>query len=105
MAISNARKQNTMSERCKAFYFLHGFLQQWDQSVFAMESRKIKVSRRGASEEQRMRRSFLSGEDIDTIVVEQSVLAHDCPRFPDDLFGGKESVYCQRLRAMYGYVK
>ena len=105
MAISNARKQNTMSERCKAFYFLHGFLQQWDQSVFAMESRKIKVSRRGASEEQRMRRSFLSGEDIDTIVVEQSVLAHDCPRFPDDLFGGKESVYCQSLRAMYGYVK
>jgi len=103
-AISNARKQSSVSERCKSFYHLYCFLQQWDSSAFTLDSRKIRLSRRRASNEHNYRRrSFLAAEDSDTIVVEQSVLAHECPRFPDELFGGKDSACCQKLRAMFGY--
>jgi len=47
--------------------------------------------------------SFLASEDIDTVVIQQSILAHEFPRFPDELFGGKASAYCRKLRSMFGY--
>jgi len=98
-AVSNAKKQS-LSDRCKSFNHLHCFLQQWDPSCFALDSRKVKVLRSRSKEGHRRRTSF---RNADTVVVEQSVFAHDCPRFPDDLFGGKKSVFCQKLRAMFGY--
>jgi hypothetical protein len=90
-AVSNARKMTSISDRCKSFCFLHSFLRQWDPSVFALDSRKVKISRRGESAEQRRKMSFLAAEDIDTVVVRQSILAHEFPRFPDELFGGRAS--------------
>lgn len=98
-AVSNAKKQS-LSDRCKSFNHLHCFLRQWDPSCFALDSRKAKVLRSRSKEGHRRRTSF---KDVDTVVVEQSVFAHDCPRFPDELFGGKNSVFCQKLRAMFGY--
>ena len=99
-AVSNARKSSSISERCKSFYQLYYFLQQYDPAAFTSDSRKIKVSRRGG----RPNSSFLAhSDDMDTMVIEQSVLAHECPRFPDELFGGKESACSQKLRGMFGY--
>ena len=102
-AVSNARRVSSISERCKSFYHLHFFLQQWDPNAFTMDSRKIRISRRGLSVDQRRMTSFLGAEDFDTMLIEQSVLAHECPRFPDELFG-KESACCKKLRLMFGYV-
>mmetsp|Transcript_17028 Transcript_17028/g.35991 ORF Transcript_17028/g.35991 Transcript_17028/m.35991 type:complete len:1026 (-) Transcript_17028:175-3252(-) len=104
-AVSNARKQSSVSERCKTFYLLHCFLQQWDPSALEMDSRQVKVSRRKASLAHMQRPSFRGLDDYDTMMVKQSVLAHDFPRFPDELFGGKESACCLKLRAMFGYVQ
>ncbi|KAL7552042.1 hypothetical protein ACHAWF_015250 [Thalassiosira exigua] len=107
-AISNAKKMPTVSDRCQSFFHLHCFLKQWNPSAFKLDSRKVRVLRRGSSSklEQKLKSSFLSSsEEQDSVVVEQSVLAHECPRFPDELFGGKESRSCQKLRAMFGYVQ
>jgi hypothetical protein len=104
-AVSNAKKMTSISDRCKSFFYLHCFLQQWDPTVFTLDSREVKISRRGESAEQRRKMSFLSAENIDTLVVQQSILAHEFPRFPDELFGGKASAYCRKLRSMFGYVE
>lgn len=98
-AVLNAGQVSSLSERCKSFYLLHCFLKEWDPSTFKMDSRKVKVTRHP-----RRRLSFHSPDDSDnTIVVEQSVLAHECPRFPDELFGGRDTAQCKRLRSMFGY--
>lgn len=105
-AVSNARKLPTVADRNKSFYHLYCFLQQWDPSAFTLDSRKTRILRRGSSVKsvgQRRRNSFLAQDDLDTMVIEQSVLAHECPRFPDELFGGKESASCKKLRSMFGY--
>lgn len=47
--------------------------------------------------------SFRISDDPDTVMVEQSAFAHECPRFPDELFGGRESFCCRKLREMFGY--
>lgn len=88
IAITNASQLSGVSERCQSFYHLHCFLKEWDPSAFALESRRIKVSRQSFS---------------NTKMVDQSVLAHECPRFPDELFGGSESYQCQKVRRMFGY--
>lgn len=107
-AVSYAENLPGLPERCKTFYHLYCFLQQWDPSAFKLDSREIRVYRRGASGDEHMRWSTSRRgdgvDDTDTVVVEQSVLAHECPRFPDGLFGGKETACCQRLRAMFGYI-
>mmetsp|Transcript_31397 Transcript_31397/g.66074 ORF Transcript_31397/g.66074 Transcript_31397/m.66074 type:complete len:1093 (-) Transcript_31397:1416-4694(-) len=106
-AVSNARKLSSVSERCQSFYHLYCFLQQWDPSIFELDSRKIRIVARRGSVDQGRRRSFertIADDPFETMAVEQSVLAHECPRFPDDLFGGKESAYSKKLRLMFGYV-
>mmetsp|Transcript_4116 Transcript_4116/g.9069 ORF Transcript_4116/g.9069 Transcript_4116/m.9069 type:complete len:1111 (+) Transcript_4116:67-3399(+) len=104
-AVLNANNQSSVAERCKSFYHLHCFLKQWDPSTFTLESRKIKVSPRGGSTERIRKTSFRVAEDFDSVIVEQSAFAHECPRFPDELFGGKESICCKKLRAMFGYAQ
>ncbi|KAL3763597.1 hypothetical protein ACHAW5_009598 [Stephanodiscus triporus] len=105
-AVSNARKMTSISDRCKSFFHLHCFLQQWDPSVLALDSRlQVKVFRHGESDEQRRKISPQATEDIDTVVVPQSLLAHELTCFPDELFGGKASAYCRKLRTMFGFVE
>lgn len=105
-AVSNARKMTSISDRCKSFFHLHCFLQQWDPSVLALDSRlQVKMSRRGESAEQRRKISPQATEEHDTVVVQQSLLAHELPCFPDELFGGKASAYCRKLRSMFGFVE
>lgn len=86
-------KGQTESDRCKSFYHLHCFLKQYDPTCFSLDKRKVKVHRIGEKSAFR--------KDISTVVVEQSVLAHEI-RFPDELFS---SPYCRKLRSMFGYAE
>lgn len=98
-AITNAKKERSISERSKSFYHLYYFLRQWDPSAFDIKKEKVKVSRLHSG-----RNSFSAlvqqVDQMETMVLEQSALAHDCPRFPDELFDRR---CCQKLRNMYGY--
>ena len=97
VAAKLAKGQNE-SDRCKSFYHLHCFLKQYDPSCFSLDKRKMKVHRIGDDKKSTFRKEF------STVVVEQSVLAHEI-RFPDELFGGKDSTYCRKLRTMFGYAQ
>ena len=94
-----------VTDRCKFFYHLHCFLYQWEPLAFTKDARKVRVARRSTvtGELTRRRASLPGSEEFDTIIVEQSLLAHECPRFPDELFGGKDSPSCQKIRTMFGY--
>ncbi len=98
VAISNARKMTSISDRCKTFFLLYCFLQQFDPSVFTLVSREVKIPPRGGTTNKTETKPFLT-----TLVVEQSILAHEFPSFPVDLFGGKDSQSCRKLRSMFGY--
>ena len=89
---AKAAKGQKESDRCKSFYHLHFFLKQYDPTCFSLDKRKVKVHRIG----DKTRSSFR--KDISTVVVEQSVLAHEI-RFPDELFSSPQ--YCRKLRSMY----
>ncbi len=89
-------KDQSESDRCKSFYHLHCFLKQYDPTCFELDKRKVKVSRM----EDKNKSSFR--KDISTVVVEQSVLAHEI-RFPDELFSSPQ--YCRKLRSMFGYAE
>lgn len=93
VAAKTAKVQNE-SDRCKSFYHLHCFLRQYDPSCFELDKRKVKVSRMDDKYNSAFRK------DISTVVVEQSVLAHEI-RFPDELFTSPHN--CRRLRSMFGY--
>jgi hypothetical protein len=95
-AISNARKMTSITDRCKSFFHLHCFLQQWDPSVFTLVSREVEIPRLGRPTNKTNKKPLLT-----TWVVEQSILAHEFP-FPDDLFGG-DSQSLRKLRSMFGY--
>jgi hypothetical protein len=98
VAATIAKEQNE-ADRCKSFYHLHCFLQQYDPSCFSLDRRKMKVHRIGDDE-----KKSHALRKTSTVVVEQSVLAHEI-RFPDELFGGKDSAYCRKLRTMFGYAQ
>ena len=97
VAAKIAKEQNE-AERCSSFYHLHCFLKQYDPSCFSLDKRKMKVHRIGDEKKSTFRK------DYSTVVVEQSVLAHET-RFPDELFGGKDSFSCRKLRTMFGYAQ
>ena len=100
-AVSNA-KQSSSNKNVQSFYLLYYFLQSYDPSIFELESRKVRVSRRG-SKNRRSNSFMATAEDLDTMMIEQSVFAHECGPFPNELFGGKESQCAQKLRQMFGY--
>mmetsp|Transcript_11168 Transcript_11168/g.19085 ORF Transcript_11168/g.19085 Transcript_11168/m.19085 type:complete len:1016 (-) Transcript_11168:33-3080(-) len=84
------------SDRCKSFYHLHCFLKQYDPTCFSLDKRKVKVSRMEDKNKSAFRK------DISTVIVEQSVLAHEI-RFPDELFSSPQ--YCRKFRSMFGYAE
>lgn len=96
VAAKIAKEQNE-AERCSSFYHLYCFLKQYDPSCFSLDKRKMKVHRIG--DEKKSKSTFR--KDYSTVVVEQSVLAHET-RFPDELFG---SLSCRKLRTMFGYAQ
>lgn len=87
-------KGQTEADRCKLFYHLHCFLKQYDPTCFSLDKREVKVHRIGD-------KKSAFRKDFSTVVVEQSVLAHEI-RFPDELFS---SPYCRKLRSMFGYAE
>ncbi len=95
VAAKTAKVQNE-SDRCKSFYHLHCFLKQYDPACFELDKRKVKVSRKDDKYSSAFRK------DISTVVVDQSVLAHEI-RFPDELFSSPH--HCRRLRSMFGYAE
>ena len=95
VAAKKAKKQKE-SEICKSFFHLHCFLKQYDPTCFTLDKRKVKVHRVGEKNKSSFRKDF------STIVVEQSVLAHEV-RFPDELFS--TPAHCQKLRSMFGYAQ
>jgi hypothetical protein len=97
VAISNARKMTSISDRCKLFFHLHHFLQQWDPSVFTLISREVEIPCLGGPANKKNNKTPLRT----TWVVEQSILAHEF-LFPDDLFGG-DVQSCRKFRSMFGY--
>ena len=44
-----------------------------------------------------------TAEDLDTMMIEQSVFAHEVGPFPNELFGGKETASAKKLRQLFGY--
>eukprot|EP00804_Cyclotella_cryptica_P004973 CCRYP_014092-RA/>CCRYP_014092-RA protein AED:0.05 eAED:0.05 QI:98/1/1/1/0.85/0.75/8/1661/914 len=95
--VEKARLTESLGDRCKLFYHLHCFLRQMFPTEFIVESRKVNINRRTPT----VRRASFTG-DGETIVIEQSKLAHEC-KFPDDLFGGINNLLCMRLRLLFGY--
>ena len=100
-AVSNA-KQSSSNKNVQSFYLLYYFLQSYDPSIFELESRKVRVSRRG-SKNRRSNSFMATAEDLDTMTIEQSVFAHECGAFPNELFGGKETASAKKLRQLFGY--
>ena len=64
--------------------------QIWDPTSFELETREVK---RMSSQRS------LWAEDASLVSLEQSMLAHDCGCFPDDLFGG----YAVKVKSLFGY--
>jgi len=99
--VSNA-KQSSSDKNVQSFYLLYYFLQSYEPSIFELESRKVRVSRRG-SKNRRCNSFMATAEDLDTMMIEQSVFAHEVGPFPNELFGGKDSASAKKLRQMFGY--
>lgn len=80
-AFAHARELPSVSDRCKAFYHLYQFVRYtWDATSFELETREVQ-------------------EDVSLVSLEQSTLAHDCGRFPDELFGA----HAARVKSLFGY--
>lgn len=80
-AFAHARELPSVSDRCKAFYHLYQFVRYtWDPTSFELETREVQ-------------------EDVSLVSLEQSTLAHDCGRFPDELFGA----HAARVKSLFGY--